>query len=251
MYRERDRAGVGSKTEIGGPFDRKRINDALDKHLEKSSPSTSKGFNNRDNNRDRLHVPSSKNKLSEDYILYIMLSPLPMIFMGPVTSLASCERGLLGIEIRYFVSMRGHRLGYEDAFAFSGVYGPNEDILRQDLWDELEGETPVLCRLDRFLVNDNHEYSMQEVMNLDHTCISWNLGFHRNLNDWEMDIVTSLLEKLISFHHHPGEDDKMTWVECAKGLSSVKTFYKALNNPTHITPLSFPKKKVWVPRLPS
>ncbi|XP_042495066.1 casein kinase II subunit beta-1-like [Macadamia integrifolia] len=50
------RGGVGSKTEIG-PIDRKRINDALDKVLEKSSPSTSKGLNGKD--RDRLSVPST------------------------------------------------------------------------------------------------------------------------------------------------------------------------------------------------
>ncbi|KAE9459942.1 hypothetical protein C3L33_08142, partial [Rhododendron williamsianum] len=44
MY-SRDRGGGGggsSKAEsVGGPLDRKRINDALDKHLEKSSPSNS------------------------------------------------------------------------------------------------------------------------------------------------------------------------------------------------------------------
>ncbi|XP_077235129.1 casein kinase II subunit beta-1-like isoform X2 [Tasmannia lanceolata] len=54
MYR--DRGGGGSKPEIG-PIDRKRINDALDKHLEKSSPSTSKGLNGKD--KDRFSVPSS------------------------------------------------------------------------------------------------------------------------------------------------------------------------------------------------
>lgn len=43
MYR--DRGGGSSKSEIvGGPLDRKRINDALDKHLEKSTPSTSRAF---------------------------------------------------------------------------------------------------------------------------------------------------------------------------------------------------------------
>ncbi|CAK9143883.1 unnamed protein product [Ilex paraguariensis] len=41
MYRER---GGGSKSEMG-QVDRKRINEALDKHLERSSPSTSKGMN--------------------------------------------------------------------------------------------------------------------------------------------------------------------------------------------------------------
>ncbi|KAF7810039.1 casein kinase II subunit beta-1-like [Senna tora] len=39
MYR--DRGGVGSKSEVG-PVDRKRINDVLDKQLERSSPSTSR-----------------------------------------------------------------------------------------------------------------------------------------------------------------------------------------------------------------
>ncbi|KAI7984518.1 putative casein kinase II subunit beta-4 [Camellia lanceoleosa] len=41
MYRER--GGGGSRSEMG-PVDRKRINDALDKHLERSSPSTSSGL---------------------------------------------------------------------------------------------------------------------------------------------------------------------------------------------------------------
>ncbi|KAK9144759.1 hypothetical protein Sjap_004662 [Stephania japonica] len=44
MYRA---GGGGSKSEIG-PLDRKRINDALDKHLEKASPSTSRGLNGKD-----------------------------------------------------------------------------------------------------------------------------------------------------------------------------------------------------------
>ncbi|XP_047313986.1 casein kinase II subunit beta-3-like isoform X2 [Impatiens glandulifera] len=41
MYKER--GGGGSKTEVGH-IERKRINDALDKHLERPSPSTSRGF---------------------------------------------------------------------------------------------------------------------------------------------------------------------------------------------------------------
>ncbi|KAK8630377.1 hypothetical protein V6N13_079174 [Hibiscus sabdariffa] len=46
MYNHRDRGGRPSKPELmGGAFDRKRLNDALDKHLEKLSPSTSRGFN--------------------------------------------------------------------------------------------------------------------------------------------------------------------------------------------------------------
>lgn len=56
MYRER--GGGSSKSEIvGGPLDRKRINDALDKHLEKSSPSTSRALSSKD--KERLSVPST------------------------------------------------------------------------------------------------------------------------------------------------------------------------------------------------
>ncbi|KAF6135944.1 hypothetical protein GIB67_006836 [Kingdonia uniflora] len=95
-----------------------------------------------------------------------------------------------------------------------------------------------------FCLSDNHECSGQEVMILDHTRISWNLGFHQNLNDWEMNIIISLLEKLISFDHHLGEEDNMTCVECAKGVFPVKTFYKALDTSTHNTHLSFLKEKV-------
>ncbi|XP_038684899.1 putative casein kinase II subunit beta-4 [Tripterygium wilfordii] len=71
MYRDRE-GGVGGfgKSEIvggGGPLDRKRIvNDALDKHLEKSSPSTLRGFNIKD--KERLSVPSTstgKTKLDQ------------------------------------------------------------------------------------------------------------------------------------------------------------------------------------------
>lgn len=51
MYKER---GIGSKSEIG-PIDRKRINNALDKHLERSSPSTWRGLKD----KDRFSLPST------------------------------------------------------------------------------------------------------------------------------------------------------------------------------------------------
>ncbi|KAI4327209.1 hypothetical protein L6164_019697 [Bauhinia variegata] len=71
MYRER--VGVGSKSEVGS-VDRKRINEALDKQLERSSPSTSRAINGKDrsaqslfsakpppDHRDPRSAPISKN----------------------------------------------------------------------------------------------------------------------------------------------------------------------------------------------
>ena len=64
MYRDRVGGGGSSKSEIvGGPLDRKRINDALDKHLEKSSPSTSRALSSKD--KERLSVPSTSTGKSQ------------------------------------------------------------------------------------------------------------------------------------------------------------------------------------------
>ncbi|KAF5732845.1 putative casein kinase II subunit beta-4-like [Tripterygium wilfordii] len=71
MYRDRG-GGVGrsAKSEIvggRGPLDRKRIvNDALDKHLEKSSPSTSRGINTKDKERS-LVTSTSTGKAQLDH----------------------------------------------------------------------------------------------------------------------------------------------------------------------------------------
>ncbi|CAL5340376.1 unnamed protein product [Camellia sinensis] len=64
MYRDRGGGGGGgggsSKSEIvGEPLDRKRINDALDKQLQKSSPSASRGLNSSNKDKDRVSLPST------------------------------------------------------------------------------------------------------------------------------------------------------------------------------------------------
>lgn len=94
MYRDRGGGGGSSRSEfVAGPLDRKRINDALDKHLEKSSPSTSRGgLNSKD--KEKRSVPStstgksqqldprdsrstslSKNKCSEGQPFFVFVSP--------------------------------------------------------------------------------------------------------------------------------------------------------------------------------
>lgn len=80
MYRER---GIGgSKTEVE-PVDRKRINDALDKHLERSSPSTSRAINGKDFSSQSflmgkqppdLKDPLSKNNVPDGISLLLAVS---------------------------------------------------------------------------------------------------------------------------------------------------------------------------------
>ncbi|KAJ9188563.1 hypothetical protein P3X46_003910 [Hevea brasiliensis] len=60
MYKDRGGvAGGSSRSEI----ERKRINDALDKHLEKTSPSTSRALSSKD--KERLSVPSTSTGKSQ------------------------------------------------------------------------------------------------------------------------------------------------------------------------------------------
>uniref|UniRef100_A0A2N9J3R6 Casein kinase II subunit beta n=1 Tax=Fagus sylvatica TaxID=28930 RepID=A0A2N9J3R6_FAGSY len=73
MYRDRVGGGGGSSRSeiVGGPLDRKRIiNDALDKHLEKSSPSTSRvgGLNSSSKDKERLSVPSTSTGKSQQQL---------------------------------------------------------------------------------------------------------------------------------------------------------------------------------------
>ncbi|KAF6155617.1 hypothetical protein GIB67_034712 [Kingdonia uniflora] len=56
-----------------------------------------------------------------------------------------------------------------------------------------------------FSLSDNHESSVQEVMNLGHTGMSWNLGFYRNLNDWELDL--EMFGKDVVEHEHVSDDE--------------------------------------------
>ena len=77
MYRDRVGGGGGSSRSGmvagwgGGLLDRKRIiNDALDKHLEKSSPSTSRvsgGINSSSKDKERISVPSTSTGKSQQH----------------------------------------------------------------------------------------------------------------------------------------------------------------------------------------
>lgn len=108
MYKDR-----GSKAEMGA-VDRKRINEALDKQLERSSPSTSKGLNGKD--KDRLSAQSiisttsgkqpsdqrdsrtaslSKNRCSDGQfiifsLLIIIFSIIGMLCVGVFISFCCC-----------------------------------------------------------------------------------------------------------------------------------------------------------------
>ncbi|KAE8679486.1 Casein kinase II subunit beta [Hibiscus syriacus] len=85
MHSHRDRGG--------GPLDRKRINDAFDKHLDKPTPSTSRGLRN-SKDKGRPSVPSAS-PLNPSYLIAIHV-PKPNV---PMFSCHACINNLRSSDI--------------------------------------------------------------------------------------------------------------------------------------------------------
>ncbi|WMV41678.1 hypothetical protein MTR67_035063 [Solanum verrucosum] len=57
----------------------------------------------------------------------------------------------------------------------------------------------------------------------------WNLHLRRNLNDWEMGNIVAFHDTMTQFSNLTREEDKVVWKIGSKGVFSVKSAYKDLN----------------------
>ncbi|KAF6174982.1 hypothetical protein GIB67_026470 [Kingdonia uniflora] len=72
---------------------------------------------------------------------------------------------------------------------------------------------------------------------MDNAGVSWNLGLCRNLNDWVLDLVASLLEKLSTSHQHPGvnkhtnfQDTRCFFIVSMDGRQEDFSYRKSMEN---------------------
>ena len=70
---------------------------------------------------------------------------------------------------------------------------------------------------------------------------SWNFNFHRNLLDFEIEDLESLMRSLDGLHLSPLVSDARSWPLSSSGLFSVKSFFLALSQFLG-SPLVFPTK---------
>ncbi|RVX18958.1 Transposon TX1 uncharacterized 149 kDa protein [Vitis vinifera] len=75
----------------------------------------------------------------------------------------------------------------------------------------------------------------------------WNIRLSRNLNDWELDALGELLQLLRDLRTSL-EEDAVIWKGESHGLFRIKDAYKCLAGPNVI---SFPKKGIWVDKVPT
>jgi hypothetical protein len=75
----------------------------------------------------------------------------------------------------------------------------------------------------------------------------WNVIFGREIQDWEVEIVTSFYQRLQSVSIRMGCQDKLWWNPSKKGRFKVKDFFRALSNAEGY---DFPWKSVWRTKAP-
>ena len=75
----------------------------------------------------------------------------------------------------------------------------------------------------------------------------WNVIFTKEVHDWEVDVVTTLFQKLQSVAIQREIQDKLRWILSKKRTFKVKDFFKALSRAEG---RGFPWKSVWRTKSP-
>ena len=75
----------------------------------------------------------------------------------------------------------------------------------------------------------------------------WTPLFARAFNDWEIDVVERLLQKIHVFRVQKEEEDRVIWTASNDGAFSVKSLYSMLERGGSSM---FPSERIWRARVP-
>ncbi|WMV19366.1 hypothetical protein MTR67_012751 [Solanum verrucosum] len=90
----------------------------------------------------------------------------------------------------------------------------------KDAWKE---QSPLMEIFpDVFILSNNPDGTIYDMWSAQ----GWNLFFRRLLNDWEIDIVADLLNRIDDFNGTTAEPDTLRWKHNIDGQFSVKRVYK-------------------------
>ena len=94
----------------------------------------------------------------------------------------------------------------------------------------------------------NKEASVAELICFSLDSYHWNISFTRLGQDWELESIASFMDLLYSGVWKGDGVDKLCWKLSSVGVYDVRSYYKVLQPPSH---MSFPWKTVWKPNLPT
>ena len=119
--------------------------------------------------------------------------------------------------------------------------------LWEDLWwadQPLCSQFPVYSELSQLKTSLCHQFLGSLILSF-----SWNLNFHRNLLDLEIEVLERLMSSLSHLHLFPFGHDLRAWSLFSLGLFTIKSFFSILPNLIDPTP-SFPIDFVWKSQAP-
>jgi hypothetical protein len=151
-------------------------------------------------------------------------------------------RGAYGVGL-----WKGIRKGW-DRFSHSISFSVGNGARVQfwsDVWcgdSTLKGAFP-----DLFSIAADKEAAVADYLMIRNGNIHWEVTFERNLQDWEIESLTSFLDRIYSASINDSGIDQMCWQQDDKLGFTVKSYYKCLNASP---PIQFPWKAIWKAKAP-
>ncbi|RVW43920.1 Translation machinery-associated protein 22 [Vitis vinifera] len=124
-----------------------------------------------------------------------------------------------------------------------GIFGVGvwKEILKEAswCWDNIEFKLYAMAVFRNATVNEVWDSSLGQGR--------WNLKLSRDSNDWELDLIEELLLLLRDFRIS-SEEDSVLWKRGGLDIFRIQDAYNLLAAPN---PLVFPKKSIWMDKVPT
>ena len=124
------------------------------------------------------------------------------------------------------------------------------DGTRVKLWlDTWCGDQPLCDRFpDLFRLVRMPAASVADHLQILGSSHHWDITFSRQVQDWELETVTALMELLYSYPIRRGSLDELCWKPSSRKVFTVRSYYSCLLQPARSF---FPWKSVWKSKVPT